>query len=268
MHPFLAVDPLAGEYSNNSPFNFAGNDPINYNDPNGDEQTKINGRLANPRGMDGKRHMDEDMGFLDKQQYQSFMKGFEVAGITLNPQLYNAFDKSVTYNGNTYKLYEGYVSAGDKNNMYYNSYLSSETTESKFGIGEWGLTSTLTQGWFDKNAALIMHIAQEEPTVLRVGGRVLGVAGTLLGGISAAYEIQSKGLTFVTGTKAVLGIGLGVAGVIIGGPTLAVVGFAYGIADYYGGVDYVLNGTVEQAEIVNSVYHNGVRQWSNWKPGF
>ncbi|TAH03205.1 MAG: hypothetical protein EAZ15_03560 [Sphingobacteriales bacterium] len=63
-----------------------------------------------------------------------------------------------------------------------------------------------------------------------------------------AYDDTSKnGLNFRSGTKVVLGVGLAAAGIVAAftapawAPALAVAGLAYGVADYYGGVDATLN---------------------------
>ena len=48
---FLGVDPLAHKFADSSPYAFGFNDPMNFNDPHGDEPIFINGQLMNPRDI-------------------------------------------------------------------------------------------------------------------------------------------------------------------------------------------------------------------------
>ncbi|QKG52852.1 RHS repeat-associated core domain-containing protein [Hymenobacter sp. BRD67] len=48
---FQGVDPLADTYADSSPYAFGNNDPVNFNDPNGDEPIIMDGRLMNPRDI-------------------------------------------------------------------------------------------------------------------------------------------------------------------------------------------------------------------------
>jgi len=48
---FQGVDPLADKYASDSPYSFGFNDPVNFNDPNGDDPIMVNGRLVNQRDV-------------------------------------------------------------------------------------------------------------------------------------------------------------------------------------------------------------------------
>ncbi|WP_191906353.1 RHS repeat-associated core domain-containing protein [Hymenobacter baengnokdamensis] len=48
---FQGVDPLADSYADSSPYAFSSNDPVNFNDPAGDEPIYVDGRLMNPRDI-------------------------------------------------------------------------------------------------------------------------------------------------------------------------------------------------------------------------
>jgi len=129
-------------------------------------------------------------------------------------------------------------------------------------------------------AELLIKTAEELPPVVAKFGQGLAGLGLVVAVISARKEINADGVSFVTGTKAIVGVGLavaGLAGAVLTAPawgtvgTVAAVGGAlYGIADYFKVVDYVLNGAQQGmqqtgANIGNS-YQAGIRDWSNWHP--
>ncbi|TGE25141.1 hypothetical protein E5K00_08065 [Hymenobacter aquaticus] len=77
---FLAVDPLAGEFSEHSPFNFATNDPVYYNDPDGAEPAIYrNGRQINPRNVYGQREFEGSA--MDWDAYNSAINGYFAPGV-------------------------------------------------------------------------------------------------------------------------------------------------------------------------------------------
>jgi uncharacterized protein RhaS with RHS repeats len=50
---FQGVDPLADKYAGESPYSFSFNDPVNFNDPNGDEAEFVNGSYVTPHVFGG-----------------------------------------------------------------------------------------------------------------------------------------------------------------------------------------------------------------------
>jgi RHS repeat-associated protein len=50
---FQGVDPLADQYAGDSPYSFSFNDPVNFNDPNGDDPIFVNGRYVTPHVFGG-----------------------------------------------------------------------------------------------------------------------------------------------------------------------------------------------------------------------
>ena len=86
------MDPLASKYAEISVYNFSFNDPVNFNDPNGDDagggdMKFVNGRLANPRTVWGYRETDSQIGFLSRQQFDMSNQGYDVAGVTSQSQM-------------------------------------------------------------------------------------------------------------------------------------------------------------------------------------
>ena len=96
---FLGVDALAGKYASLSPYQFSFNDPVNFQDPSGADpgdggMVFVHGRLANPRNVYGQRETDGGMGFLSRMQYDTFLQGWDVGGVssmgrTVNDALQN-----------------------------------------------------------------------------------------------------------------------------------------------------------------------------------
>ncbi len=73
---FQGVDPLADTYADQSPYSFAFNDPVNFNDPRGDDPIFVNGRYVNPYDNDGGRQWN--ISTLEYMAYQQREPGVSV----------------------------------------------------------------------------------------------------------------------------------------------------------------------------------------------
>jgi hypothetical protein len=289
---------LAAEYADWTPYQFAAGNPISFNDLSGARltgpeifrpsyvggETEGGGRGGSgggfgDRGYGGSPVNDWGSGYfgggsngIDLSGGGGSIIGSAIPGFRGAERGYYTQVNSSIYNpirNSDGSINLGGVTAGVT--------FHSDQSDKSYGWNEIDLSEGLLEGFWDKNTAFY-EMVEELPRGAKVFGTGLAGLGLLFAVESTRREIAKDGVTFVTGSKAVLGIGIAgigavaaVAVVVSSAPVwgtvatvASVAGFVYGVAEYSGGVDYMLNSTRDFGKALNNSYKSGINSLNAW----